>query len=100
MSAKYISAVTSPFLIIPLFALWVIAVYSKTFGEFLIWTATFIIFAVLFPFAYVYHGIKKGKLTDLHALAVMGEEINLVLSYPINFQSLYTGDSLRAFKKS
>lgn len=66
MISKYVSAITSPFLIIPIFALWIIATYSKSLNEFTLWGATFIFLTVIPTFIYVYRGVKQGEFTDLH----------------------------------
>ena len=64
--AKLISAISSPFIVLSVFGLWVIAFYSSSSRDFLIFGSSFVILTVLAPFLYVLAGVKSGKLSDLH----------------------------------
>ncbi|MFA6274191.1 MAG: hypothetical protein WC662_03445 [Candidatus Paceibacterota bacterium] len=66
MLAKYISAITSPFVVTPIFGLWVIAQYSKSLNDFFLWGITFLILIILCPLIFILYKIKKGEITDLH----------------------------------
>ena len=66
MLAKIISTISSPFIIIPIFGLWVTSVYTDTINRFLALGISFIVFIVLLPFIYVYIGVKNRRFTDLH----------------------------------
>ena len=66
MLAKIISTITSPFIIIPIFGLWVTYAYTNTISSFLALGASFVVFIVLLPFVYVYSGVRNGHFTDLH----------------------------------
>lgn len=66
MLAKYISIITSPFIITPIFGLWVIGIYSNNLKEFTIWGLSFIVLTILLPFLVILIKIKREKIKDLH----------------------------------
>ncbi len=67
-TARLISAVASPFIVTPLFSLAVMAVYASRLSEFWLWAVPFIVLACFLPFGYIYYGVRRGWLTDLHLM--------------------------------
>ncbi len=65
---KLISLLSSPYLIIPFFSLWVIATYMDSWQDFFLWGVSFLVFTFLPVVAYVAYGIKKGTITDFHIM--------------------------------
>lgn len=66
MLAKIISTITSPFLIIPAFGLWIIGFFSYSLKEFSFLGLSFISLTILLPFIFIYIQKRRGKITDLH----------------------------------
>lgn len=66
MSERTISIATSPFLIVPIFALLIIAKYSNSLAQFLTFSSTFLLLSILLPIAYIYYEIKKGNISDIN----------------------------------
>lgn len=66
--ALLFSALGSPFVVITLFSLWVIAAYSLNWSSFFLWGGTAFLFVVLLPFLYIVVGVKRGTFTDIHVM--------------------------------
>jgi len=64
--AFLVSAIFSPFLVIPLFSLFTIRYYSPSLSLFLLLSLIFVGFSVIMPFLYVILAVKFGLLTDIH----------------------------------
>ncbi len=90
--AKYTSIITSPYITAPISGLWIIGVYSPNIKTFFIWSITFIVCVVLFPFFYIYKQIQSGSITDIHVakreqrvkpsiFAICGSVLLIVLFY-------------------
>jgi hypothetical protein len=67
-AAKLISGLTSPFIVIPVFALWIIAHYSRTVSQFAVFSAPFLLLIIALPFCWIYAGVRRGKFTDMHVM--------------------------------
>ena len=90
--AKIISAVTSPYLIIPIFSSLTIFHFSKNPQEFLLWLSILVIFVVMLPFGYVFILVWQKKITDFHVflkeqrlvpfiVAIIGSIVLLMIYY-------------------
>lgn len=66
--AKLISEASSPFVVIPLFGLFITAHYSSSLIGFLGWYALFVLLAVGVPLGYVSWGAKARRVTDWHVI--------------------------------
>lgn len=66
--AHLVSAITSPFVVICGFALWIIARYSRSGEEFALFGGAFVALIILLPFAWIQVGIRRGKYTDIHVM--------------------------------
>lgn len=66
--AKAISVATSPFITIPVFALWIIAAYSGYISEFVQWYSLFLMLAILPPVGYIVWGVRTKRITDYHVM--------------------------------
>lgn len=64
--ARNISAITSPFIVIPILSMVVIGVYSATFFEALKWSVLFFAVGMLPTVLYIIHGVRTGHITDMH----------------------------------
>jgi hypothetical protein len=67
-TAKLISGLSSPFIVITLFALWVIAHYSQSAGAFALYAIPFLLLIIALPFCWIYAGVRRGKFTDMHVM--------------------------------
>lgn len=61
-----ISAVTSPYVIIPVLTCWIVLRYSSNWRESLLWIVITVLFTTAVPFAYVGLGVTRGNLSDVH----------------------------------
>ena len=66
--AFVISAVASPFLVLPLFAAIVTAHHASTPLDFLWWGAIAVFCSTGLPFLYIFIGTRTGRITDLHVM--------------------------------
>ncbi len=66
--AKYISIITSLYITIPFFGLFIIGVYSSSLKEFLFLGATYIFFAGLLPMIFIYISVKSGNINDFNLI--------------------------------
>jgi len=64
--ALWISALASPFIVVPLFVILIAAAMANTTRELIIWTGICVGFAVLVPFVYIALGVMRGQFTDIH----------------------------------
>jgi hypothetical protein len=67
-SALYISAISSPYIVITCCALGIITIQAATIGQFLVWASTFIILGLLLPIGFILYGVKSGRYTDMHLM--------------------------------
>lgn len=66
--AKIISLISSPFVVIPMFGLAIVANYTHTFFDFISWFGLFFVLCVSLPFAFVALKVKSGQITDIHVM--------------------------------
>lgn len=73
-AAFLVSALLSPFVIIPIFIMLVIARYSENMSDFWLYTGIAFLFSTVIPFGNVYIAVKRKKITDIH-VAVREERV-------------------------
>ncbi len=66
--ALAISALSSPFIVVIVFPLWIIASYAPNSIDRWQWSLTWIILAALIPFLYIWWGVQSGRFTDFHVM--------------------------------
>jgi hypothetical protein len=66
--AFLVSALSSPFLVICGFALWVISQYAGSRTEFFYFSALFVISIIVVPLVWIQVGIRTGKFSDYHVM--------------------------------
>jgi membrane-associated phospholipid phosphatase len=64
--AKYISGISSPFVVTAILPLIAISYFARTRSEALLWGTLFIVFVVILPFTYIAYQVYRAKLTDIH----------------------------------
>lgn len=64
--AFILSALASPFLVLPIFAIAVAARCSANRAQFLLWALLGAFFSTGIPFLYILIGVKTGRITDMH----------------------------------
>jgi hypothetical protein len=64
--ALIVSAVTSPFIVIPCAGIFVVSAYAGDLKRLLSLGGAFLLFVVIAPLAYVLNGIVTKRLTDIH----------------------------------
>ncbi len=65
--AKVISAVSSPFIVLPIVGLLVIAQYTTVLRDLLGWGGIFLL-SIILPFLYIFFEVRRGKITDVHIM--------------------------------
>jgi len=66
--AFWVSALFSPYLVIPLGTVALVASVTRTREDFLLWTSLCILFTTLIPVLFVVVQIVRGKITDVHVM--------------------------------
>lgn len=66
--ALAISAITSPFVVLPGFASLLTWRYSPGWHQFLLWSAIAVFFSTGIPFIYIALGTRTGRITDIHVM--------------------------------
>jgi len=66
--AFLLSGLTSPYVVIPLLSLAVVTWRCNDWREGLLWAGITIFFATIVPLLYVYAGMHRGTITDLHVM--------------------------------
>lgn len=66
--AFWVSALFSPYLVIPLGIVALVASVASTRTNFLLWTSICILFTTLIPVLFVIVQILRGKITDVHVM--------------------------------
>lgn len=61
-----VSALASPFLVLPCFACFLTAAYSPDWQHWLLWSSIAALFSAGIPLAYIWAGWRSGWITDLH----------------------------------
>src|SRR5688500_6009709 len=63
-----LSAVLSPYLVIPVGTVAIVASVSYTRREWLIWTMLSVLFSTVIPALYVLIQVWRGRITDIHVM--------------------------------
>lgn len=66
--AFVISALASPFLVMPLFAVLITAHYAPDPGRFALWAGVAAFFSTGVPLAYIGISVRAGTITDIHVM--------------------------------
>jgi len=66
--AFFISGLSSPFVVITGFALWVIAYYSPSLQQCILLSFPFVLLIIALPFVWIYTGVRRGRFTDIHVM--------------------------------
>lgn len=66
--AFLLSALLSPYIVIPVGTVGIVYARSAPGAPVLLWTALTVFFSTIVPAAYVVYGIKRGKITDVHVM--------------------------------
>lgn len=64
--ALFVSAIASPFLVIPFFSISIVSYLSENFVHFLIYCSILLVFSILLPFLFIIYEVKKGEIKDIH----------------------------------
>ncbi|MDH7568134.1 MAG: hypothetical protein QHJ73_00940 [Armatimonadota bacterium] len=67
-AALLVSAVASPFVVLPVFAVAITARYSPDVAHFLRWSGIAVFFSTVVPLSYVLAGVRRGRLSDVHVM--------------------------------
>jgi len=66
--AGLISTISSPFIVVTVFALAIILAQPFSLADRTLWSLEFLLFIILLPVVYVWYGVKTGKFTDFHLM--------------------------------
>jgi hypothetical protein len=66
--AGTVSGISSPFIVVTVFALAIILVQPFSLESRLFWALEFLLFIVILPVAYVWNGVRTGRYTDFHLM--------------------------------
>ncbi len=66
--AFFISAASSPFLVIPLAGLFIIATQTYALVDFILWGALFVLLSTIIPFVFILIGVRLGHFSDIHVM--------------------------------
>jgi hypothetical protein len=66
--AAAVSAITSPFVVICAFALWVIAYHCGSGARFVTLSVPFLVLIIGLPFVWILLGVRRGRFTDMHVM--------------------------------
>ncbi|MES2315625.1 MAG: hypothetical protein V4486_02730 [Patescibacteria group bacterium] len=64
--AKYISIITSPYIIVPAIGLWVIYIKTQNMADFILFGLTFLFCTIAPILLYVYFKMRSGGISDIH----------------------------------
>ena len=63
-----LSALTSPYVVIPVMSLWVVGEHGADWHEGLLWAGITVFFTTIVPLLFVWVGIRRGAITDIHVM--------------------------------
>jgi hypothetical protein len=66
--AFWVSALFSPYLVIPFGTVALVASVTRTNEDFLVWTSLCILFTTVIPVVFIIVQIVRGKITDVHVM--------------------------------
>jgi hypothetical protein len=66
--AFWVSALFSPYLVIPLGTVALVASVTRTTQDFFVWTSLCILFTTVIPAVFIVVQILRGKITDVHVM--------------------------------
>jgi len=67
-SAFWVSALFSPYLVIPLGTVALVASVTRTTEDFFVWTSLCTLFTTVIPVIFIIVQILRGKITDVHVM--------------------------------